>query len=470
MFCPNCGTKNEDDAAFCGNCGTPLTQNTVQETQDIQTGAQPENTQPQQENVQPVQEQFTEQQLNGQPVQGQFMGQQFNGQPQAGYSQQPPKKPFKVTKKMIAIAAAVLAAVIAIATFVGLGKSGSDYKKTAKKYAEAVLSCDWDKAYDMVNFPESEFLTKDAYKMVNKDVTPKTPSALTVTDADIYSLGMPSQESGSIVKEVTVKYSTPGASQSYMDLYMDVAPKKYMLFFKQYKVSSDSLVSADTTIKVPKGSKLSINGVEVNDSYKTNASGSSSKTQDSYKIPFLFDGTNTVKVTGSMFEDYETTFSVSYDGDTYTVSTSSLKMKEEAVNALKTQAESDLKAIADACLANKEVSAINSRIYSEDLSDVTKRYNYALQDCHTSSKDVKSLTISNIKTNVKSTNVNLDSDDGCPTAQVTLSYNKTGTYVYKSSPDKVKDGTGTETSDYIRYKYVNGTWMIYYLSIDLYIS
>ena len=22
MFCPNCGTKNEDDALFCGNCGT----------------------------------------------------------------------------------------------------------------------------------------------------------------------------------------------------------------------------------------------------------------------------------------------------------------------------------------------------------------------------------------------------------------------------------------------------------------
>lgn len=22
MFCPNCGTKNEDEALFCGNCGT----------------------------------------------------------------------------------------------------------------------------------------------------------------------------------------------------------------------------------------------------------------------------------------------------------------------------------------------------------------------------------------------------------------------------------------------------------------
>ena len=26
MFCPNCGTKAEDNAQFCGKCGNPLTQ------------------------------------------------------------------------------------------------------------------------------------------------------------------------------------------------------------------------------------------------------------------------------------------------------------------------------------------------------------------------------------------------------------------------------------------------------------
>ena len=32
MFCPNCGTKNEDDALFCGNCGTRLVIDVPQET------------------------------------------------------------------------------------------------------------------------------------------------------------------------------------------------------------------------------------------------------------------------------------------------------------------------------------------------------------------------------------------------------------------------------------------------------
>ncbi|GHT83701.1 hypothetical protein FACS1894137_05530 [Spirochaetia bacterium] len=31
MFCPNCGSQVKDDAAFCGNCGTP-----AQATQPVQ--------------------------------------------------------------------------------------------------------------------------------------------------------------------------------------------------------------------------------------------------------------------------------------------------------------------------------------------------------------------------------------------------------------------------------------------------
>ena len=48
MFCPNCGTKNPDAAAFCGSCGTPLPTNPQQQAQ-----AQPQ-PQPQPQPQQPV--------------------------------------------------------------------------------------------------------------------------------------------------------------------------------------------------------------------------------------------------------------------------------------------------------------------------------------------------------------------------------------------------------------------------------
>ena len=45
MFCPNCGTKNEDEALFCGNCGTRLVIDVPQETPVQESvAAEPEET------------------------------------------------------------------------------------------------------------------------------------------------------------------------------------------------------------------------------------------------------------------------------------------------------------------------------------------------------------------------------------------------------------------------------------------
>ena len=42
MFCPKCGTKNIDEAKFCGACGTPLSVNAgVSASQAV--SAQPAN-------------------------------------------------------------------------------------------------------------------------------------------------------------------------------------------------------------------------------------------------------------------------------------------------------------------------------------------------------------------------------------------------------------------------------------------
>ena len=146
MFCPNCGTKNDDDALFCGSCGTKLqdkavvppvdndfkpdielvqaeVQNVAQtyaqpeEQTQTQTYAQPEEQAQPQAYVQPeeqVQSQqsvqagehtqsqpYTQQNIYGQPQmpnqqnmpEYQAPGQQYYAPVQ---KQKPPKKPFKV--------------------------------------------------------------------------------------------------------------------------------------------------------------------------------------------------------------------------------------------------------------------------------------------------------------------------------------------------------------------------------------
>ena len=39
MFCPNCGTENEQGALFCANCGTSLAVDEAPQTEAPQTEA-----------------------------------------------------------------------------------------------------------------------------------------------------------------------------------------------------------------------------------------------------------------------------------------------------------------------------------------------------------------------------------------------------------------------------------------------
>lgn len=170
MFCPNCGTKNEDDALFCGNCGTRLVIDVPQETPVQESVEEEPEVTPVQENVPagseetPVQESVKaepevtpvqqsvpvqpQQAFGQQPVQPtQFTGQNSGQQPANN-------KPARFPKGIIAIVAAGVAVIAAIIIFVCVGNNVTDYKKTAKQYVKAVAECEWNDAYSLINLPD----------------------------------------------------------------------------------------------------------------------------------------------------------------------------------------------------------------------------------------------------------------------------------------------------------------------------
>ncbi len=222
MFCPNCGTNNDDEALFCGNCGTRLVIDVPQET-PVQESApvQPEET-PVQESV-PVQPQQT---FGQQPVQqAQFAG-KISGQVPG---QQPVnKKPAGFPKSIIAIVAAGVAVIAAIIIFVCVGKNVTDYKKTAKQYVKAVAECEWDDAYSLLNLPDGEYLTKDAFINVHEDATGEKVEKMAADDI----VSTYSKTPGN--KAVKVGYITDSGMQ-YDDVYLTVANKHYMLFLRSIK-------------------------------------------------------------------------------------------------------------------------------------------------------------------------------------------------------------------------------------------
>lgn len=340
MFCPNCGTKNEDDAVFCGNCGTPLT---VNEQQDV-TSATPESfVQASQveeqaaEIVEPVVEQaadpvsvpqpdfsaqapqsdsqpdFSAQapQSDSQPgfnaqapqfsAQPDFSAQapQFNAQPNASAAPKKEKKPVNtagILKIVIPIAVAVVLVIALVATFIGIGKSKTDYKKTAKAFVENYAKADWEAVYDSMDVTPGGFLTKEAFVAAMSDKEATTILSSTYTDTFSQTASMYEG------KAILVMYTTPDGSQN-LTLNMKPQQKKKMLFFTEYKVDASDFIVKDCRVKVPTDIKTYVNGVELTSNYvdKDNTSESSSMT--TYKIPSIFAGSASIKLSAEGMED-----------------------------------------------------------------------------------------------------------------------------------------------------------------------
>lgn len=417
MFCPDCGTKNDDDAVFCENCGTRI----MEESQ-----------------VPPV-------------------------------PSVPPQQPaaFKLSKNVIGIIAAVAAVIVAVIVFVSVGKSVTDYKKLAVKYVKAVEEGNWDKAYSLMNLPESEFLTKEAYIKVNEEKSVAT--VMNITAQDVSALKEKYDVNAALgSKVVAVTYACPGASSKSKYVNLDKMDSKAMLFFDSYKVSSDGSVAFDSVVKVPSGSKLYINGTEVNRSYMSD--NKSTEKIDYYVIPFLFQGDNEIKVVSEYANDVEEVVNFYGTGDIYSVSSSQLTYKSDMIEAAKNQAKQDLEKIVPAAVEQKKFSDIGLNCLASAETTLNNYYTRnALGECHSSYRDVKSLSLTNVSVKESSSKVYTDSSDGLPYIKITVNYSLTGFYLYKYN-NETREGKNNSASASFSYKYNNGQWQLYNMSLGLYIS
>ena len=205
MFCPNCGAKNEENAKFCGECGTSLQMNgpagqpeadpenawaDVRPQEDPENPAEdggvqvrPENPesgaqpQPDLKNSEeaagaqvdpgnggmPAGAQADPWMQGGDPNQGRYQAGGIQGQPYGpGYGPGGPQYPPKVKKprRPIPKAAVVIAAevIAAVGLIVGIAKvMGDRYspETVAMSYWKATAACQWAAAYDYCEFPES---------------------------------------------------------------------------------------------------------------------------------------------------------------------------------------------------------------------------------------------------------------------------------------------------------------------------
>lgn len=450
MICPNCGTNNEDGAVFCANCGTSL------------AAAPQESVQPE---VQPEQVYGQTPEYGQAPVYGQTP--EYGQAPVYGQPQQPKKEfklPFKITKKFIIISASVVAAIIAIIVFFCVGNSITDPNKTAMEYVKAVEQCNWDKAYDNLLLPKSEFLSKQAFIAAHADATGEQVTNIKAVK------GYSSAGNLKNNKAIKVIYSTPSSVAEEVDLVLTVDNSHYMLFFKKYKVSSDGLVVKDCKINAPKGATLMVNGVEVADSYLSKESDKSS--YDVYVIPYLFYGYNQVSVVTDITEPYETDFYAWEDEYSTSVGTYNIEYSEEAIDDLEEQAVSDMEKIIKAAQTNANYSSISDLVMSSAQSDMQSEYKSLASTFNPSNKTITNFKTKDMTASVTSTNYSVNSTDGCPMLRVTVKFSYSNNYQYNSSSSSTAKlyENSRSTSPTLYYKYEDGKWKLYDMSIYMSLS
>lgn len=458
MFCPNCGTKNEDDAMFCAGCGMNFAQ--IKETQ---------NEQPVQENVQPAQQ-------NVQPAQENVQPAQENVQPQAQPKPVKEKKPRKpVSKKLIGLIAAGAAVIAAVIIFVAVGFSVSSCDKAAVKYVEALYSGDFGTVYNNIDVPEGEFMSKDmfifacqnrpVYKSVSAEVHELTELEKKLQEIeDQWNMSSGNEES-SDQKKVNVDFSyyetdeeissssTPGKSST--DVSMVKADGKVMLFFPKWRVDNKQFIAKDFTISVPKGYKLYLDGVEVAQKYLDNTEESDS--YDTYRIDVIFKGQHKMRMTSEIYEDYEDTFSISYDEQTARYSQTGVK--KEVLEQLGNKAIEDVDTLYQKVIAETSFEEIGLD-FSEDedrRASLKKTWNsFTESQVKRSRGNLKKIEFSKTKASASRYSSTL--------VQVNVSFS------YKATLDEgsdAKDVSADNRSVTLYYRYENGKWCIYSMSLRI---
>ena len=249
MFCPNCGTKNIENALFCCNCGIKLENFAPTPAPAVEPEITPEveatdntaetaaTTKPSAESEIPMESEVTSvPEVTVEPEETDTTG--YSAPVYA--PQRTPHKP--VNPFMIVSFVEIVAFCIMIAVFFNVGQNTFGYENVAKNYFKSIADCDWDQVYNELELKESAFINKDAFLEMRKE-----------DDKISYSKIKVESVADKNTAHVNITYYEKGSDYASGELQVKLTrqPKKSFLFFDNWKVSPDNYVVNDFTIYAP---------------------------------------------------------------------------------------------------------------------------------------------------------------------------------------------------------------------------
>ncbi len=399
MYCGECGAKNKKDAEFCGECGAKLEHEKEEKNKKEE--------------------------------------------------KKEDKKPMTKKNKIILLVVLILI-VLLIIGYSFLNKKYSA-EGVATDYLEALISNDADKIYDSLNIDSNnKFTSKETFKKMFEENYKTDIEVLNYTLTDI------EYNDGNLSAEVEFKVIYKDSKEDSITINVVKDSKKKFLVFDSWYVSNgeNALIVNDYTINVPKGAKVSVNDIELDNSYLNKDKSTDSK--DVYVIDKIFRGTATIKTNIWGIETSKEVNVSSYN-DNYTANIDTDTMPEETQNKIQEQVKTDINGIYKNIIDKKKWNDIkDSYAYNKvDLSNLEDEYNDLYEEVvEDDDKTLKKFDI----TDINISQLSIDEGRLKVRARVYFDY----TIDYKNYKDEVKT-TNSDSSAYITlvYDYFEENFKLY---------
>jgi len=416
MYCGECGAKLEKDATFCSECGAKVEPLAKKETSKKEVAVK-------------------------------------QSTPRS------PKKPMSKAKKITL----AICAVIIIALFLGYNHLSEKFgpKGVAKEYVEAVMNKDSNALYGYLNIEgDKTFVSKEKFKKVMEG----SNSTQEITN---YRIDEVTYGDGKLSARVKISYTVKDAQSEGTEIvYLTKGKKKKYMIFDTWELKEDfgSVLVKDYDIKVPKGSKVTIEKTELGEKYLNKKD--SSKGWDVYTIPQIFKAEVTIK---TIIAGFEVTDKVTPSSLNYTASLDLDSLSSENVEKLENQVKTDITTLYQNLIEKKNWDVVKDsyNFKGADLDDLEEEYQDLYESvAENSSRTLKTFEISSVKISTLSSE-----EDGLIRVGVRFNYNYT--VDYKRYDDSIEEKNGKNNSNstlYYRYsdgalKLVDASYLVSYFSV-----
>lgn len=360
-YCPACGSVNQSGDRFCFSCGMPLHQQG--------TGSKYISACSTSDSV-----------GYGSSV--------YNG----AFSRSTSPSYSRSSHSLALILVPVLSGAFLLVSMISWGfmvHSAQSPEKTARTYMTLLCNGEYEKAYQMLDLPKSQYLTPEIFRSVNQQMDLGNTTSITLRKEGESSVGTGSALIHTEEYEAVLGQSDDQAPKTEK-ITVEKSDRKHHLFFNQWTISDSDLIAHQVRLQILADCVVLIDGIEPDVSMKQD---SDDETMALYVIPEMFCTEYEIELQRPDHEPVVMNLSVD---ENYQIIDLMNSENPEAAAQLQKQAVQDLESIYQAAINGSSFETVSGLFADSRKRGIEEGYQL-LQKSLSAAADPVSLKLSNIQ-------------------------------------------------------------------------